>query len=125
MNLIFLTMSNLQSVAEPGIYTDLMRKFCNESYHVTIVSPRERRSGEHTSLKEVDGVQILGVRTLNLQKTNAIEKGLGQVLVKSQFKRAIKKHLANVKVDLILYSTPPITLMGVVKYLKKKNPKVP
>ena len=122
MNIIFLTMSNLHDVAGRSIYTDLMRKFRNEGHQVTIVSPRERRSGEHTNLKEVDGVQILGVRTLNLQKTNVIEKGLGQVLVESQFKRAIKKQLGAVKVDLILYSTPPITLMGVVKYLKKKNP---
>ncbi|MBR6227279.1 MAG: glycosyltransferase family 4 protein [Bacteroidales bacterium] len=122
MNVIFLTMVNLQDIAERGIYTDLMRKFRNEGHRVTIVSPRERRLGEHTNLNEVDGVQILGVRTLNLQKTNVIEKGLGQVLVESQFKRAIKKHLCSTKVDLILYSTPPITLMGVVKYLKKKNP---
>lgn len=122
MHIIFLTMSNLQGIAEHGIYTDLMRKFRNEGHHVTIVSPRERRSGEQTSLKEVDSIQILGVHTLNLQKTNAVEKGLGQVLVESQFKRAIKKRLSDVKVDLILYSTPPITLKGVVKYLKKKNP---
>lgn len=115
-------MVNLQDIAERGIYTDLMRKFRNEGHRVTIVSPRERRLGERTNLNEVDGVQILGVRTLNLQKTNVIEKGLGQVLVESQFKSAIKKHLSNTKVDLILYSTPPITLMGVVKYLKKKNP---
>lgn len=123
MNVIFLTMVNLQDIAEHGIYTDLMRKFRNEGHRVTIVSPRERRLGEPTNLKEVYGVQILGVRTLNLQKTNVIEKGLGQVLVESQFKRAIKKHFGNTKVDLILYSTPPITLVGVVKYLKKKNPR--
>lgn len=122
MHLIFLTMSNLQGIAEPGIYTDLMRKFRKEGHQITVVTPRERRLGEPTSLKEVDGVQILGVRTLNLQKTNVIEKGLGQVLVESQFKKAIKRHLGDVKADLILYSTPPITLMGVVKYLKKKNP---
>lgn len=123
MNIIFLTMSNMQDVEQHGIYADLMRKFRNEGHRVTIVTPRERRMGEHTSLKEVDGVQILGVRTLNLQKTNVIEKGLGQVLVERQFKKAIKKHLGDVKADLILYSTPPITLMGVVKYLKKRNPK--
>ena len=122
MNIIFLTMSNMHGVEDRGIYADLMRKFRNEGHRLCIVSPRERRTGEPTSLQEVDGVQVLGVRTLNLQKTNVIEKGAGQVLVESQFKNAIKKHLGDVKFDLILYSTPPITLMGVVKYLKKKNP---
>ena len=122
MNIIFLTMSNMHGVEDRGIYADLMRKFRNEGHRLCIVAPRERRTGEQTSLQEVDGVHVLGVSTLNLQKTNVIEKGAGQVLVESQFKSAIKKHLGDVKFDLILYSTPPITLMGVVKYLKKNNP---
>ena len=108
---------------EHDIYSDLMRKFRNEGHNVYIVSPRERRLGAKTSLYDVGGVHFLGVKTLNLQKTSVVEKGVGQVLVKSQFTNAIKKHLGGINFDLILYSTPPITLMGVVKYLKKKNPK--
>ncbi len=44
------------------------------------------------------------------------------MLIERQFKYAIKKHLSNVKFDLITYSTPPITFTDVVKYLKRKNP---
>ena len=115
-------MSNLQGVAGSGIYTDLMRKFLKEGHQVTIVAPRERRLGDHTSMKVVDDVRILGVRTLNLQKANVIEKGIGQVLVETQFKRAIKKYLKDVKFDLIVYSTPPITFPKVIKYLKSLEP---
>ncbi|MBO7493974.1 MAG: glycosyltransferase family 4 protein [Bacteroidales bacterium] len=122
MNIIFLTMSYITGVDAPGIYLDLMRKFRDEGNEVYIVSSRERRTGEKTRLFDAGGVHILGVKTLNLQKTNVIEKGVGQVLVETQFKRKIKEYLGNVKFDLILYPTPPITLMGVVKYLKKKNP---
>lgn len=122
MNLVFLTMSTLTRVDTHGIYTDLMRKFRDEGHQIYIVSPRERRMGEKTRLYEIGGVHILGVRTLNLQKTNVIEKGIGQILVESQFKRAIKKHLGKVKVDLILYSTPPITFPKVIQYLKQSNP---
>ena len=53
MHIIFLTMSNLQGIAGRGIYTDLMRKFRDEGHQVTIVAPRERRTGEPTSLKKV------------------------------------------------------------------------
>lgn len=112
----------MHSVEDHGIYPDLMRKFRNEGHRLYIVTPRERRTGEHTNLQEVDGVQILGVRTLNLQKINVIEKGIGQMMVELQFKNAIKKYLGGVKFDLILYSTPPITLIGAVSYLKKLNP---
>lgn len=124
MNIIFLTMVTLKEVDSYGIYSDLMRKFRNEGHSVYIVSPRERRMGENTHLYETGGVSVLAVRTLNLQKTNVVEKGIGQVLVESQFKQAIKKHLANIKVDLILYSTPPITFPKVIEYLKSTNPLV-
>ena len=122
MNIIFLTMSNLTEVDTHSIYSDLMRKFRDEGHQVYIVSPRERRTGEKTRLYETGGVHILGVRTLNLQKTNAIEKGIGQVLLEIQFKKAITKHLGNIKVDLILYSTPPITFPKVIQFLKQTNP---
>lgn len=122
MNVIFLTMSNLVAEVDThNIYSDLMRKIRDEGHEVYIVSPRERRMNEKTRLYDASGMHFLGVKTLNLQKTTVVEKGIGQVLVAPQFKRAIKKHLNNVKVDLILYSTPPITLMGVVEYLKKNN----
>ena len=123
MNIVFITLSNINSISYPGIYADLMRKFRNEGHSVYIVSSAERKTGVSTQLIDVDGVHILKVRTLNIQKTNVIEKGLGTLLMERQYKQAIKKYLGNVKFDLILYSTPPITFTNVVKYLKKKNPK--
>ena len=122
MRIIFLTMVNLTEVDTYGIYQDLMRKFRDEGHAVYIVSPRERRTGEKTRLYETGDVHILGVHTLNLQKTNAIEKGIGQVLVETQFKKAIKRYLGHVQFDLILYSTPPITFPKVIQYLKTSNP---
>ena len=122
MNVIFLTMSRLTDISQRHIYTDLLRKFRNEGHSVYIVSPNERVFGRPTELVEKDGVRILGVKTLNLQKTSIIEKGIGQVLVESLYKKAIKKHLKDVSFDLILYSTPPITFPKVIKFLKKRNP---
>ncbi len=122
MNIIFITLSNINGIKERGIYADLMRKFRNEGHNVYIVSPAERRTGMKTHLMDVDGVHILKVRTLNVQKTNVVEKGIGQLMMEGQYKRAIKKHLGDVKFDLVLYSTPPITFTNVVRYLKKRNP---
>jgi hypothetical protein len=116
-------MSNLTEVDTHGIYVDLMRKFRDEGHNVYIVTPCERRLGLETSLTMSKGVHILNVRTLNVQKTNIVEKGIGTLLIESQFKAAIIKYLGDVKFDLITYSTPPITFTNVVKYLKKKNPK--
>lgn len=124
MNILFLTMSpQLLDVKEPGIYTDLVRKFVTEGHEVYIIVPFERRTGKKNAFYRQNSVSILGVRTLNLTQTNVIEKGLGQVLLESRFIAAFKKHLADVKFDLILYSTPPITFSNVVAYVKRKNPK--
>lgn len=122
MNVIFITLSSINGLQEHGIYADLMRKFRDEGHQVYIISPSERRNGQPTQLLETDGATILTVRTLNIQKTNVVEKGLGTLLIEEQFKHAIKKRLGNVRFDLILYSTPPITFTNVVRYLKRENP---
>lgn len=122
MNVIFLTMAPIEDISVREIYPDLLRHFVKEGHKVYIVSPRDRRLGINTYVKEEGAVNYMGIKTLNLQKTNVIEKGIGQVLVSTQFKSAIRKYWRNVKFDLILYATPPITLQGVVQWLKKKNP---
>ena len=122
MNVIFLTLVRIESIEDRGIYQDLMRKFRDEGHNVYIVTAAERRLGKETSLVESNGVKILNVKTLNVQKTNIVEKGIGTLLIESQYKAAIKNYLGDVRFDLITYSTPPITFTNVVKYLKKKNP---
>ena len=121
MNIIFLTLSRIIDVEARNIYADLMRKFRDDGHNVYIVTSCERRLGLKTSFSEKDGVHILDVRTLNVQKTNIVEKGIGTLLIESQFKSAIKKYLGDVKFDLITYSTPPITFTNVVKSLKREN----
>ena len=122
MNIIFVTLSNVYEINQRGIYTDLMRKFRDEGHEIYIVSPAERRTGMDTNLANSDGIHLLKVRTLNIQKTNILEKGIGTLMIEGQFKRAIRKHLSDVQFDLILYSTPPITFTNVVRYLKSQNP---
>lgn len=122
MNVIFLTLVRISDIEDRGIYQDLMRKFRDEEHNVYIVTAAERRLGQETSLVDSHVVKILNVKTLNVQKTNIVEKGIGTLLIESQFKAAIKKYLGDVKFDLITYSTPPITFTNVVKYLKKMNP---
>lgn len=123
MNILFLTMSSgMDSIHISGIYTDLMRKFRNEGHEVYIIFPRERRLQRSTEVNVNNHVHSLGVKTLNVTKTNVIEKGIGQILLEHQFKAALKKYYGDVKFDLILYSTPPITFTKVIKYAKKRNP---
>ena len=122
MNIIFLTVVRLTDVEKHGLYEDLIRKFSDEGHQVYVVCSSERRLGQETALEEISGVKMLYVKTLNIQKTNVVKKGLGTLLIERQYIKAIKKHLSGVSFDLITYSTPPITFTNVVKYLKKQNP---
>ena len=124
MNVLFLTMSSgLKNIETSGIYTDLIRKFRDEGHEVYVVYPRERRLRLPTEVKHEGRVHLLGVKTLNVTKTNLIEKGLGQVTLERQFKLGLEKYFGKVKFDIILYSTPPITFTKVIRYAKKRNPK--
>lgn len=121
LNIIFLTISRINSIEDSGIYTDLLRKFRDEGHSITIVSPIERRFKGKTELVEKEGVQLLKVRTLNIQKTHFIEKGIGTLILEYQFIGAIKKYLSDKKFDLVLYATPPITLVKPISFLKKRD----
>jgi len=115
-------MSKMRDINQRGIYTDLMRKFRNKGHQVYVVSPCERRDNQPTQVIESDGIHILCVWTLNVKKTNVIEKGLGQVSLKFLYNRAIRKYFRDIKFDLILYTTPPITITNVIETIKRRNP---
>ncbi len=120
MNILFLSLSRFDNINSRGIYSDLMRELIARGNDVYIASPTERRSGKPTHLIEQKHCQILKIWTLNIQKTNVIEKGIGTLLLESQFDRAITKYWGNIKFDLVLYSTPPITFNKVIERVKKR-----
>lgn len=120
MNILFLSLSRFDDINVRGIYSDLMREFIKRGNDVYIASPTERRFGKPTFLIESDHCQILKIKTLNIQKTNVIEKGIGTLLLEYQFDRAIQKYWRNVRFDLVLYSTPPITFNRVIDNVKKR-----
>lgn len=121
MNVLFLTLVGINSIEDRGIYQDLLRKFRDEGHQLTIVTPVERRKGISANFSTKEGVNILQVKTFNITKTNIIEKGIGTLAIEYQYLYAVKKYLKNFKFDLVLYSTPPITLVKVIKFIKKRD----
>lgn len=120
MKILFLSLSRFDDANVHGIYSDLMREFVKRGNEVFIASPTERRFGKNTHLIDSPDCHILKVRTLNIQKTNIIEKGIGMLLLEYQFDKAIRRQWPDVKFDLVLYATPPITFNRVIKRVKKR-----
>ena len=121
MNLLFLSLLDFDSIEERNIYTDLLREFRNHKYHVYAISPSERRKGKKTFVVNEDGTSILKLRIGNIQKVNLIEKGISTLSIESKFIKGIRKYFSNVKFDLVLYSTPPITFCNVIQYVKRRD----
>ncbi len=120
MKILFLSLSRFENIESRGLYTDLMREFIARGHEIYIASPTERRFGLPTHNVEAPRCHILKIKTLNIQKTNVIEKGIGTLLLESQFDRAIRRQWNDVEFNLVLYATPPITFNKVIESVKKR-----
>ncbi|MFB4163883.1 glycosyltransferase family 4 protein [Alteribacillus sp. JSM 102045] len=121
MNIIFLSIGKLNNIEEKGIYTDLLRQFRDNGHKVYVVSPREKRLNKPTEYVDENGVHFLRVKIGNITKVSVVEKGISTVMIEYLFLKAIKQYLKDVKFDLVLYSTPPITFEKVISYVKKRD----
>ncbi len=121
MNILFLSIVNLDDIEEKGIYSDLMREFRDMGHNVYIVCSRERRLRLPTEYVNSAGISILGVKTGNLTKTNIVEKGISTIMIEKLFIKALKRYMSTVRFDLVLYSTPPITFEKVVRFIKNRD----
>tara|TARA_B110000114_G_C15049725_1_gene380723 strand:+ start:146 stop:1363 length:1218 start_codon:yes stop_codon:yes gene_type:complete len=120
-NILFITLLRVNSISDRGIYNDLLRNLQNKGNKIFVVSPLERRLKLKSNLTITENSQILNIKTLNIQKTNLLEKGLATLVIEYQYLFAIKKYFKEVKFDIIVYSTPPITFSKVINYIKKRD----
>ena len=123
MRILFLTIGAVYNFNHSGVYTDLLKKFVQEGHKVYVVGALEKRTGQATELGIEQGINVLRVRVGNITKTNVFEKGVSTLTLGYLYKKAIDKYWNEVSFDLILYTTPPITIASLVSELKKKyNP---
>ena len=121
MNILFLTLVEFETFQDRNIYTDLLREFIKNGHKVYAISPVEKRHHQETRLIKENNSIILRLQIGNTQKTNIIEKGISTIMIEPTYKKAIKKYFSDIKFDLILYSTPPITLVSAIEYVKKRD----
>jgi hypothetical protein len=121
LKVLFLTLLTTKDINDRGLYNDLLRTFVQHNHEVFVISPIERRNKKPTQLIKTNNATIINVKTLNIQKVNIMENGIGSLLLEYQYLKAIKKYFNDVKFDLVLYSTPPITFSKVVSYIKNRD----
>ena len=122
MDVMFLTLLDFSSLSERDIYTDLLREFVRDGNNVYVISPVEKNKNIATYIINDNNVKIIKLRIGNIQKSrNLIEKGWSTLWLENQIINAIKKFLSDVKFDLVLYSTPPITMCKAIEFVKQRD----
>lgn len=118
MNILFLSLLQINSLGQHSIYTDLLREFVKRGHFVRIVSPTAE---QETADLPRDGYAILRVKTPQIAGVGLLKKGIGTMVITPNIKRAMKRFCAGEHYDLVLYPTPPITLAGVVDWVKRRD----
>lgn len=118
MNILFLSLLQINSLGQHSIYTDLLREFVKRGHFVRIVSPTAE---QETADLPRDGYAILRVKTPQIAGVGLLKKGIGTMVITPNIKRAMKRFCADERYDLVLYPTPPITLAGVVDLVKRRD----
>ena len=117
---VFLALQYSSVSSEPNLYTDLMVTFHENGHEVYVVAPTLDDSNEISITIEA-GVKVLRVPTLKLFGGGLIQKGISNVLLPFQYKRALKKSGLSLNFDLIIIPPPPITLISLAVWLKNQS----
>lgn len=119
LNLIFLSLVEINDLNDSNIYADLLRHFVNMGHHVTCFCPFDRTKDIAKNIESKD-FNLYRFRIPKIQKANKFEKAIGLFAYDLLLKRALKSKLKHGSYDLLLYSTPPINFINSIKYLKAK-----
>ena len=122
--ILFITLARIDDINVSGIYTDLISKFVSEGYDATIICPIERRFGLNSRIINSNGVRIIQVKSLNIQKTNVLEKIASTFLLEFLLIKSFLKNCKNESYDIGLFTTPPIFITNFIKLLNKKRLKI-
>ncbi len=115
--ILFLALAYPKIPKSSNLYTDLMEEFRNQGHDVFVVAPAV--NDNEVGLIQEEGIQVIRVKTLPLLNVNPIRKGIANVVLPFQYKKAIRKYFKSEALDLIIMPTPPISLVDVASWLKK------
>lgn len=102
-----------------NMFTDMMVEFKNQGHDIVVVGPSV--DDNKIGLQIEDDIQVLRVPTMKLFGVGKFQKGLANILLPYQYKKALKKSGIDLNFDLVMMPTPPITLASTAAWIKKKS----
>jgi hypothetical protein len=117
MKVLFLLIAYPDVAVDTNMYTSLSDEFYRNGHEVFVAAPGKKETGVNIE----GGINILRIKTLQLFNVPKIYKGIANILLPYQYKKAITKYFKNIRFDLVITATPPITFIETAGYLKKKT----
>ena len=122
MNVLFLTLMEINDFSQTGIYPDLINEFAKNGHDIYVVSPcEEKNKNKYQLLREKEHVHLVSALIPDYFGVGLIQKGYASLVIGKRYIDAINKAIPTVKFNLILYSTPPITFVSVIDKIKKRD----
>ncbi len=121
MNILFLTMSNFESIYEHSLYPDLIRCFSNMENRITVLLPQEKKKGKPTELIQEGNIKVIKVCTGNLFDVGLKTKLLSRAMLCHQYEDALSSFCKEEQYDLVLSTTPPTIMYPLINKIKKRD----
>lgn len=113
--LIFLSLTEISSIDDNGIYTDLLREFVRDDWNLSIFYGTTQKE---STIQRINNVQLIPVFIGKYEKTNIFQKGLSLLAFDKAYLNTIIDNEFE-SVDLVLYATPPINLTRTISWIKR------
>ena len=122
MNVLFLTLMEINDFSQTGIYPDLINEFAENGHDIYVVSPcEEKNKDKYQLLREKEHVHLVSALIPDYFGVGLFQKGYSSLMIGKRYIDAINKAIPAVKFNLILYSTPPITFVSVIEKIQKRD----
>ena len=100
---------------------DLIREFTADGHCVYVACPADPENPVNDHFTESGNEKYLFVNSGNsVGRIGLIKKVANFLLTDVRYRQALKKALKDIHIDLVLYSTPPITLTNTIMWAKNK-----
>lgn len=119
MNILFLSVYEIEDSNSGYIYADLVREFSKHHHKVFAITPT--RVGKTTSYEDSNGVTIIKVKNGQIQKTGKLKKVINLLTLERKTIKSAKRFAKGVKFDLIVSMCSNLCLAKTASYFKKRD----
>lgn len=122
MNVLFLTIGTFDDFNVGSVHIDLVKALARKGHEMYVACTNTNQDAEDVSIEHVGRVHLFRIKIDAVKNnTNLVKKGIATIMLEPTFIKVIKKCLSDVKFDLVLYHTPPVTFEKVVRFIKNRD----